>query len=174
MATAREPARGYGRKAQGGKQVILATPVSSSAPLGALAQLDMSLLPPSAQDLIRLLGTADGLALLRSMPGCVLHVPNMPHDDHALAHILTSKGWGKLCHVYGGTRLKIAKCDKALDAYRNAKIVADYSPPINMHINELVIKYGLTARSIERILARETNTAAEQVRCDTHTLNLFD
>jgi hypothetical protein len=156
-------------------KLAIVVPTAHTAPLASLAHIARELLPKLVRDLIQLMGEADAVALVRSCGGQRLWIPVKPSDAHALAHVLSHKGFERLCAAYGGAPLRIDQCKAAITAYRNACLVADYSAPKphNLDINQLVMKYGLCARSVERLLGKTCAPAIEARLRETRTLELF-
>ena len=113
-----------------------------------------ALMPPVARELLAVLGQADALALLRQRPGCAQWVPKKPNDSNELAHILSGPGFAALCRHYGDTYLKLPNCAALARGLRNAALVADYTAGLGR--NALCMKYGMTVRSVEKILGQPT------------------
>ena len=125
-----------------------------------LSQQAQDLLPAAARELLAVLGQADALALLRQRPGCQLWIPKKPNDSNALAHVLSGPGFAALCRHYGDTYLKVPSCAALARGLRNAALVADYTAGLGR--NALCMKYGMTVRSVEKILGQPTLIAPGQ------------
>ena len=164
-------------------KVTLVAPNSASQGLRNLVHVAMDLLPPFARDLVRLVGEHDALCLIIAAKGTLVYVPQRDIESHALAHVMSGRGWAKFCNVYGGQRrIQIPRCTRAILHLRNAQMVADsdqmYKGAGSIDYNALAIKYHLTHRQCERILASAPHDGiaallAAQKSKDTRTLDLF-
>ncbi len=79
-----------------------------------LDQLDLSLMPPLAREIIKTVGISDGFKLLEFRGGRRLFVPETADENCQLAGVISMDGLRKLCARYGGSRLSLTKMDKVL------------------------------------------------------------
>ncbi len=124
----------------------------SSNSNGAGLALIAELLPPTARELLSLLGEADALALMRGCPGQRLRVPRAMNDKHVLAHTLSGAAYKAMVRRFGGQDLHVPNCKAALLKIRDAQMVSDYDAGLTP--NALCLKYGLTHRAVQRALNR--------------------
>ena len=76
-------------------------------------------LPAAVRELARVLGDADAMRLIGSMPGARISVPKRPKDDHPLRMALSPAGFDKLIMEYGGGILDVPKGDAYLRRLRH-------------------------------------------------------
>lgn len=76
-------------------------------------------LPAAVRELARVLGDADAMRLIGSMPGARISVPKRPKDDHPLRMALSPAGFDKLIAEYGGGVLDVPKGDAYLRRLRH-------------------------------------------------------
>jgi hypothetical protein len=111
-----------------------------------MERLDPTLLPPQIRQLVRLLGTTDAVALLRTWGGQRRWVPTDP--DRAcptLRTCLSPSGLAALCaSEYGGLSTDWPKIDKVLLQSIHAAMRADRAAGATA--NDLATRYGYTRR----------------------------
>jgi hypothetical protein len=162
-------------------KLTIAAPTLQTQYLKSLVHIDLELLPPSARDFVRAIGEADALTLIRHAGGTLVYVPIKANEDHALAQLMTGRGWTKFCAIYGAQRIQIPKCTHALMQLRNARMVADadlqYKETGKINYNELVIRYGLSHRVCEKIVNKASHEGLDAFvkkgNADSRTLDLF-
>lgn len=78
-------------------------------------------LPAAVRELARVLGDADAMRLIGSMPGARISVPKpgKAKDDHPLRMALSPEGFVKLLAEYGGGELQVPKGDAYLRRLRH-------------------------------------------------------
>ena len=140
-----------------------------SACTTSLKTLDFALLPPSAQELARLLGIESALKMVDMYGGLTLRIPHgeTPQgrailDD--LANHLGLPSAEALTQKYAGTALVVPNCKQAMQKARDAAILEDRRALAAEGMSErqltqcLVLKYRLTERYIWRIFKKTTPT----------------
>lgn len=78
-------------------------------------------LPAAVRELARVLGDADAMRLIGSLPGARISVPKpgRAKDDHPLRMALSAEGFVKLLAEYGGGELQVPKGDAYLRRLRH-------------------------------------------------------
>ncbi|MES1977546.1 MAG: hypothetical protein V4451_05885 [Pseudomonadota bacterium] len=78
-------------------------------------------LPPAIRELARVLGDADAMRLIGSMPGARVSVPKpgKAKENHPLRMALSPAGFDKLLQEFGGGELNIPKGDAYLRQLRH-------------------------------------------------------
>lgn len=78
-------------------------------------------LPAAVRELARVLGDADAMRLIGSMPGARISVPkrDKAREDHPLRMALSAAGFDKLVAEYGGGLLEVPKGDAYLRRLRH-------------------------------------------------------
>lgn len=78
-------------------------------------------LPAAVRELARVLGDADAMRLIGSLPGARISVPKpgRAKDDHPLRMALSPQGFVKLLAEYGGGELQVPKGDAYLRRLRH-------------------------------------------------------
>lgn len=136
-----------------------------SACTTSLKTLDFALLPPSAQELARVLGLQTALKMVEYYGGLTLRIP---HGDtpqglatlNDLAKNLGEPSAEALAQKYAGTALVVPNCKLALQRARDAALLEDRRALAAEGMSErqlvqcLVIKYRLTERYVWRILKK--------------------
>lgn len=113
---------------------------------------DASLLPPSLQRLVEVVGVGPVLALVSRYGGTGVFVPRRDnvHATHALALLLGVESFRALAELYDGSYLEVPRCLRAMIHLRNQemrKAAADgWSQP------EIARHFGLTLRQVNHIL----------------------
>lgn len=105
-------------------------------------------LPATIQELIRLIGHADAMALVREFGGQEPSLPRTESSDlwAAFAEIIGDEKTRLLAGWRGGERVYISLCTEALRADRNRKIIARY---------ERLIKEGHSGNGAVFVIVRE-------------------
>lgn len=107
-------------------------------------------IPRSMEDLRNVIGEHAIMRLLLAYPGIDLKVPERVDADHPLARAIGFEAASKLAQYAGGGRIYIpsslarAERDRAIS---DARVAGD-------PVEEIARRHGLTARHVERILAR--------------------
>lgn len=78
-------------------------------------------LPAAVRELARVLGDADAMRLIGSMPGARISVPkrDKAREDHPLRMALSASGFDRLIAEYGGGMLDVPKGDAYLRRLRH-------------------------------------------------------
>ena len=76
-------------------------------------------LPAAIRELARVLGDADAMRLIGSMPGARVSVPKRAKEDHPLRMALSPEGFEKLVAEWGGGLLDVPKGDAYLRRLRH-------------------------------------------------------
>lgn len=143
-----------------------------SACTTSLKTLDFALLPPSAQELARVLGLPAALKMVDYYGGLTLR---MPHGDTPLGRSMLndlSKHLGEasakaLAQKYAGTALVVPNCKQAMQKARDAAILEDRRALAAEGLSErslvqcIVLKYRLTERYVWRILKKPAPTLSQ-------------
>lgn len=162
-----QPAESVGRHLE-------AMRVSSPEPCG-LDVLEFALLPPSAQELARLLGLPATLKLVENYGGLTLRIPygETPLGRAMLADIAkrvdhdTARA---LARKYAATELYIPNCKLALVKVRDSAILRDRAELAERGLSErqlvqvLALRYRLSDRYIWRILKKPPPAASPAQR----------
>ena len=107
-------------------------------------------IPRSLADLEEPLGREAIMRLLLAYPGMDITVPESVNADHHLARSIGLRAAAKLAQHAAGTRLYIPSTHARAvrdEAICNARRAGD-------GIHEIALRHGLSARYVERILAR--------------------
>jgi Mor family transcriptional regulator len=123
----------------------------------AILNLHFDQLPPLIQDLIRIMGLDDTLALVEQYGGCVVHVPvnEAAIEGHYLSSTISTKGLKALIAEYQGEDINTPKAYRAILAARNTRLKQDRQR--GMTIRQLAQRYQLTERRIYDIVGMEIN-----------------
>ncbi len=114
-------------------------------------------LPASIQEIVTLIGHARAMALVREFGGQELRIPRTPESDTwaALAEVIGEAATGELCRGLAGVETRyIAKCERALKADRNRKIIARY---------EKLLRSGHSSRGAVSVLVQEFRLCNRQI-----------
>lgn len=110
----------------------------------------IAIIPRSMEDLREVLGEHAIVRLLLAYPGIDLKVPESVDADHPLARAIGLEAAKKLAQHAGGGRMYIpsslARAERNQAIY-DARAAGD-------SVEEIARRHGLTARHVERILAR--------------------
>ena len=116
----------------------------------------MDNLPRSVRDLIDLIGFTPAIALVNVYSGKILKVPTGAREDgqtrSRLIGIMGLEAADKFIAIYGGERLQVARCVKAMRAERNLRIINAYDEGVS--VPSLAGEHLLTERQIRTILKR--------------------
>lgn len=119
-------------------------------------------LPPTAVDLIELIGLPDALRLIEAMPGVRFPMPEGEDNNEAgaarfstLVGIVGEASARALLGRFHGTAMYVPSCKKAVLRARNRQMVADYP---DLGIVGLGLKYRLSYRQVEAILKTTDTT----------------
>lgn len=121
-------------------------------------QAALAVLPPSARELVEVIGVAATLAIIRHRGGIRLYVPIRAEPSHPLGHICGMEPFRRLVAHYRGEEIDIPLCralreQEALAAHNEGESVA-----------QLARQYGCTERTMRSMLkrARAMQPAAER------------
>lgn len=108
-------------------------------------------MPQSLKELSEIVGLSDGAiqSLVAEYGGVSLYVPKNV-AGHRLAALIGEDDAVKLSGYYGGEAINIPLCSESRRVARNRGIIRDSA---NMSAAELARKYGMSARSVKKILA---------------------
>ena len=109
-------------------------------------------LPETVLDLIRVIGEADTLSLMRAFPKVNYDVPYDASKSVALKQAISFAGAERLCANYGGERLYVPDAANLLRIHRNEAIREAQGI---VSINDLAKEYGLSYRRIQQIQASD-------------------
>jgi Mor transcription activator family len=132
----------------------LLTVKAASAPALDAQLLDgvpRELLPPMALEMMASCGAQAAAQLMMWQPGARLYVPKLAEREHVLVEVMGWAGFKGLVARYGDQRIALPKLAQLMRALRNAAIVRAYGQGAS--VNELALRYGLTARNVEKVLA---------------------
>lgn len=121
-------------------------------------------LPPVIQDIVRLIGHNETMALVREFGRDNLRIPKTEVGANwaALAEVIGEAATGKLCKALGGQEVYVACCDKALRDDRNRQMIARYEKLLaDGHsgrgaVSVLVREYRICYRQVEKIVNSPT------------------
>lgn len=116
-----------------------------------MEHLDPSLLPPQIRSLLRILGTADTVSLLRLWGGQRRIIPFDPRTTTgALQGALSPDGLRALCRSeFGGLRIDLPKLDKVVRQAIHAAMREDRVEGVAL--NQIAARYGYTSRRVRQI-----------------------
>jgi Mor family transcriptional regulator len=118
------------------------------------SDLFVDLLPPMLQEFVRLIGLQATMKMVQAYGGLRIYVPKYPTPDHTYAELIGFDNLVKLSKVFGRQdHFQLPKATRALEAIRNAKIIADYGAKPPKTARQLAAEHSLTERQICRILA---------------------
>lgn len=118
-------------------------------------------LPPSARDIVALIGLPATLRLIDSDGGLRTFVPmNLP-QDHRLVKLLGMENAVKLAREYGGAEIEVPR----VPLRRHAALIADFIA--GKSYSQCAAAYGMTIRNVKYILAAHGTSA------DDRQLELF-
>ncbi|MBF8273449.1 MAG: hypothetical protein HW380_2554 [Magnetococcales bacterium] len=112
-------------------------------------------LPESLKEMIPEIGIGGVQLLVKKCGGMAFkHLPPDPGPDHILVRLLGLDLARSICRIHARCDLYIPRAKSALDATRNARIMARYDAGASIH--ELVQETGLTECWIRAIINRPT------------------
>lgn len=125
------------------------------------------LLPETGRDLVDLIGLDATLSLVEAIGGTTFPVPHRKNPEGEKRHSLLEKFCGEeqaldLCKRYGGTRLYIPNCKKALIRIRNICMIHEFvdrkkaGESANSIIADMAPRYRLADRNIWHIVNKTT------------------
>lgn len=117
---------------------------------GDLSLIDEGRLPPKMRLIVRLIGIADTLRLMRARPGLRIYVPQRAEQAAALREIISPEAVAALCREYPGIELSVPKPDAIVRQWRDAAIRAEADAGAT--IPQLARHYDLTRRQVHNIL----------------------
>lgn len=131
----------------------------------SLKTIDFALLPPSAQELARVLGLPAALQMIEYYGGLTLRIPHgeTPQGKAMLSDIAKYIGDAPaqaLAHKYAATDLYIPNCKQAMQKARDAAMLEDRRALSQEGLSErqlvqcLVLRYRLAERTIWRTFKR--------------------
>lgn len=111
--------------------------------------------PVNLLEVVEIIGEAAGLKLVERFGGTTPRLPALRNvnAEHPLAQCIGLAALTELVKITGGGRwLYVARCARGLREARNREIVTLYSPPNNVSVAELALRYHLSDRQIWNIL----------------------
>jgi len=137
----------------------------------SLKTIDFALLPPSAQELARVLGLPAALQMIEYYGGLTLRIPHgeTPQGKAMLSDIAKYIGDAPaqaLAHKYAATDLYIPNCKQAMQKARDAAMLEDRRALSQEGLSErqlvqcLVLRYRLAERTIWRTFKRPVPPAS--------------
>lgn len=118
----------------------------------SLDNIDLSLLPDSAQELVEIGGLAAALALVNFRGGRRVKWPRHPKPDHFLVPVIGFEALQAYCAVYDGSEISIPKCQSALQALKHQAILSDSQGGMNNV--QLAEKYHYTEAGMRSLRKR--------------------
>lgn len=119
--------------------------------------LDATILPPLAQELCEVIGITATLKLCTHLGGVKAGVPVEYRADHAITRVIGAEAMQKLVRVFGGERLDIPRCAKALQMVEAAQIAARLERGEKAPV--LALEYHYTERWIWELKRRARRRA---------------
>ena len=128
------------------------------------AAIPESDLPETVRDLVSLIGMQSTLRLVDSFGGLTILVPKGDErrgiiGRESLIEVVGRRCADRLIERYGGTRLYVASCRRAILALRDRSICSSY--PVRS-VKELAIEHGLSDRQVWAILKKTDMSQAPQ------------
>lgn len=125
------------------------------------------LLPDTGRDLVELIGLDATLSLVEALGGSTFPVPHRKNPEGEKRHSLLEKLCGEvaaleLCKRYGGTKLYVPNCKKALIRIRNIGMIHEFverkaaGESANSIIADMAPRYKLADRNIWHIVNKTT------------------
>lgn len=102
--------------------------------------------------LLRAIGMAGTLTLLRWRGGCRLCLPRDPRRSELMQYLTYAQAQGLIDEFGAGVWITLPKADKLYIAARNTEIRADHAAGASLAT--LAMRYGLTTRHISNIVTR--------------------
>lgn len=109
-------------------------------------------LPSDLGEMADVISAEAVIKLVDTYGGQVLYVPANPHPDSYLVMTIGKEGSAALCEHYHGCEVFVPKLDKLRRSYRDLEIIAKSRS--GRTVRELSSHYGLSSRSIRKILSR--------------------
>jgi hypothetical protein len=124
-------------------------------------------LPAAIRELARVLGDADAMRLIGSLPGARISVPKpgKAKDDHPLRMALSPEGFVKLLAEYGGGELQVPKGDAYLRRLRHDHVRQCREQGLTF--DETAEATGYSRRQCINIMG------GDDCGADTQTLDMF-
>lgn len=124
-------------------------------------------LPAAIRELARVLGDADAMRLIGSLPGARVSVPKpgRAKDDHPLRMALSPEGFVKLLAEYGGGELQVPKGDAYLRRLRHDHVRQCREQGLTF--DETADATGYSRRQCINIMGGDAGSG------DTQTLDMF-
>lgn len=124
-------------------------------------------LPAAIRELARVLGDADAMRLIGSLPGARISVPKpgKAKDDHPLRMALSPEGFVKLLAEYGGGELQVPKGDAYLRRLRHDHVRQCREQGLTF--DETADATGYSRRQCINIMGGDAGSG------DTQTLDMF-
>lgn len=114
--------------------------------------VQMEDLPPKLRELVRLIGLAPAMAIVKHWGGLRIKIPEKYHEDHALVRVAGREAMVKLVDAYAVQNLYIPRAVTAMNALRNVDIVRRLEGGASG--STLAREYGMSERQIWKIAKR--------------------
>lgn len=135
--------------------------------------ISMTDLPDSARELVRVIGVAAALSLIRAYGGCTLDVPRKPAGTwyKALIDLIGTDAADALMQYAPGVRLDIPNCKRAVARGLQRAIAA--ADAENLTAGQIAKKFGVTKRYVRKIRAMPAAQLRQPVPSEQIQLKLF-
>jgi len=130
----------------------------------------MTNLPPMILEMIRLIGYAKAMELVKEFGGQELLITKNPGSESwaALTEVIGGGATEILAREFGGERgIYIAKCDAAIRANRNKEIIRRFNEltekgqSVRKAVSVLVREFSMSSRRVEQIVNSPEPAAVE-------------
>lgn len=115
----------------------------------SLEEVDVSDLPPLAQELVEMIGFGPTIQLIDARPGLPTYIPKVAGDEHLLSAIIGMHAFAQLVKNYGGEMLTLPNCKYALTKIRHRNVIKLRADGYSQ--TEVAALTGLTPRQIRNI-----------------------
>jgi hypothetical protein len=115
--------------------------------------------PASLLEVVEVIGEPAALKLVQQYGGTTPRLPALRNitPEHPLAQCIGIDVLNKLVATLGGARwMYVPRCAKGLRDARDREIVTLASPPHNIPVQQLALRFGLSDRQIWNILGKIT------------------
>lgn len=119
-------------------------------------------LPQSLKDIVEIVGLPEALKLVSELGGTRFYIPKDYKDDHKLLDNMSKLTLQKLINHYGGEIMVLPVCKTAIREARDWQVIHD-ADNTSLDVQQLALKYGVTSRTIQNILARRGNLQPQRV-----------
>lgn len=114
-----------------------------------LEHINVDTLPPQVRVLVKLIGLANTIELLKTYGGMLITMPTRAEKAVLLPNVIGHEAVARICNSrLAGRRIDLPKCDKIIIQLRNQAILAARGQATK---RDLARHYGLTARTVQLI-----------------------